>query len=203
MALALLAACAAGAQTGDHIVVSLDGTTAIGSADARLTLVEFSDYQCGFCSRHTAQTFPQILADYIKTGKVRYVVRDFPLDSIHPAAAKAAEGAHCAGEQGKYWEMHTRLLANRAAVDRKDLPTHAQALGLDAPRFEKCVDSGKYASRVRRSLNGAQQIGIDATPTFFLGYTEKNSPMMKVVLTVRGAHPYPAFKQAIETLLSR
>ena len=99
---------------------------------------------------------PQIEREYIKTGKLKYVARDFPLESIHPLAFKAAEAAHCAGEQGKYWEMHSRLFENQRALSLKDLPQHAQALGLDAPKFQQCLESGKYASRIRKDLADGQ-----------------------------------------------
>src|SRR5262245_44258871 len=102
-----------------------------GASDARVTLVEFTDYQCPFCARHQKETVPQLIDKYVKTGKVKYVVRDFPLESIHPAAVKAAEAPHCAGDSGKYWEMQERLFANPKSMAPDDLVAHAQALGLD------------------------------------------------------------------------
>lgn len=115
-----------------------------GSKDATLTLIEFSDYQCPFCRRHLETTLPQLDKDYIATGKLRYVFRDFPLESIHAHASKTAEAPHCAGEQGKYWEMHDRLFANQKALAPEKLPEHAQAIGLKAEAFKTCLDSGKY-----------------------------------------------------------
>ena len=113
-------------------MVATDGAPSRGKADARVTIVEFTDYQCPFCSRYVRETYPQLDKEYVQTGKVKYVLRDLPLEAIHPLAMKAAEAAHCAGEQGKYWEMHDRLFANQTELARTDLAKHAQALGLDA-----------------------------------------------------------------------
>jgi protein-disulfide isomerase len=145
---------------------------------------------------------PQIEQEYIKTGKVKYIVRDFPLESIHPQAFKAAEAARCAGEQGKYWEMHAQLFANQRALRVGDLPSHAQALGLDVPRFQQCLGSGKYARTIRRDLADGQKAGVTGTPSFFFGVTQPNEPTVKVLRVLKGAQPYTSFKEAIEGLLS-
>jgi len=145
---------------------------------------------------------PQIEQEYIKTGKVKYVVRDFPLESIHKDAFKAAEAAHCAGDQGAYWEMHTRLFANQRALGPKDLPQHAQAQGLDVPMFQRCLESGKYAARIRKDLEDGQRAGVTGTPGFFLGVTGSNDPKVKILRVLKGAQPYASFKEAIDTLLS-
>jgi protein-disulfide isomerase len=145
---------------------------------------------------------PQIEKEYIQTGKVRYVQRDFPIESIHKDAFKAAEAARCAGDQGKYWEMHDRLFANQQALGLKDLPQHAEALGLDASRFQQCVESGKYASAVRKDLADGQAAGVTGTPTFFLGLSDPNSSTVKVLRTLIGAQSYGTFKEAIDSLPS-
>ena len=145
---------------------------------------------------------PQIESEYIKTGKVKYVVRDFPLESIHNNAFKAAEAANCAGEQGKYWEMHARLFGHQQALGPKELPQHAQALGLDASKFQQCLDSRKYAAKIRQDLADGQQAGVTGTPSFFLGVTEPNGSKVKAVRVLKGAQPYASFKAAIDSLLS-
>ena len=145
---------------------------------------------------------PQIESEYIKTGKLKYVARDFPLESIHKEAFKAAEAAHCAGDQGQYWEMHTRLFANQRALGTKDLPQHAQALGRNVPRFQQCFDSGKHAARIRKDLEDGQKAGVTGTPAFFLGVTVPNDPTVKVIRVLKGAQPYTSFKDAIDSLLS-
>ncbi len=139
--------------------------------------------------------------DYIQTGKLKYVLRDLPLEAIHPFAMKAAEATHCAGEQGKYWEMHDRLFANQREIARQDLSKHAQALGLDVPVFDQCMDAGKYEARIRKDLAEAQRLQATGTPTFFLGLTDPNSSQIKAT-RLRGAQPYEAFKFAFDGLLS-
>lgn len=138
----------------------------------------------------------------MKTGKLRYVVRDFPLESIHPHATKAAEASHCAGDQGKYWEMHDLLFANQRALGASDLPGHARTLGLDAKKFQDCLDGGAHAARVRRDLADGQKAGVRGTPTFFLGVIEGNGKV-RVVQVLRGAQPATAFKTAIDAALSQ
>lgn len=185
-----------------QIVLSVDGSAVKGDKNAKVTLVEFTDYQCPFCARHFRDTLPQIENEYIKTGKVRYVLREFPLESIHPNAFKAAEAANCSGEQGKYWEMHDRLFANQNALAAKDLPGHAQVVGIDSAKFQQCLDSGKYTAKVRKDLNDAQKAGMTGTPTFFLGITDPKGAEIKSVRKLVGAQPYAAFKDAIDTLLA-
>jgi len=173
-----------------------------GAADARVTLIEFTDYQCPFCARHHRNTVPRLVDTYVKTGKVKYVVRDFPLESIHPAAVKAAEAPHCAAEGGKYWEMHDRLFANPKALAPDDLVAHAEALGLDAQAFRRCLESGKHASRVSEARAEGERAGVRGTPSFFLGLTEPNSGKITAVTALRGAQPFARFEEAIEKLLA-
>lgn len=145
---------------------------------------------------------PQIEREYIKTGKLKYVARDFPLESIHRDAFKAAEAAHCAGDQGKYWEMHARLFANQRALGPSDLALHAQAVGLDRPKFQACLESGKHAEKIRKDLADGQKAGVTGTPAFFLGVTRPNDPTVKVLRVLTGAQPYASFKEAIDSVLS-
>jgi len=132
---------------------------------------------------------------------VRYIVRDLPLEAIHKEAFKAAEASQCARDQGKYWEMYNRLFANQRQLGREDLTRHAQALGLDANAFQRCMDSGKHAEAVRKDLAEAQRLGITGTPTFFIGVAGPNDAEMKGIKLV-GAQPYAAFKAAIDRLLA-
>jgi protein-disulfide isomerase len=138
----------------------------------------------------------------VKTGKLRYVVRDFPLEAIHPQAFKAAEAAHCAGDQGKYWEMSERLFANPRALGSAELPNHARAVGLDLAAFQPCLDSGKHAGHVRRALADGQKAGVRGTPTFFLGVVEGSDAKVKVLRILRGAQPFAGFKAAIDAALA-
>lgn len=183
-------------------VLDLDAAPFKGDKNARVTLVEFADYQCPFCVRFARDTFPEIEREYIKTGRIKYVFRDFPIEAIHPGVSKAHEAAHCAGDQAKYWEMHDRLLANPKAQQATDLVDHAKALALETPRFEQCLSTGGHTAKVRRGLSDGQQAGARGTPTFFLGLTEPNSSKITTSRMLVGAQPYAAFKQAIESLLA-
>jgi protein-disulfide isomerase len=145
---------------------------------------------------------PQVETDYIKTGKVKYVFSDLPLESLHPYAFKAAEATNCAGEQGKFWEMHDRLYANQSALKPSDLPQHAQALELDMAKFQQCLDTGKHASSIRKDMAAAGKAGVTGTPTFLVGVQEANSPKVKFLKVFFGAVPYATFKDALDTALS-
>jgi protein-disulfide isomerase len=129
------------------------------------------------------------------------VTRDLPLEAIHPFAMKAAEATHCAGEQGKYWEMHDRLFANQRELARPDLSKHAQALGLDVAAFDQCMDTGKSTARIRKDVAEAEKLQANGTPTFFVGLTSGNGSQIKGIRIV-GAVPYQTFKQAIDRLLA-
>ena len=192
-----------GAATRDirDLTIGVGSARFRGKANAALTLVEFSDYQCPYCARHARETFPQIQRDFIDTGRLKYVFRDFPIATIHPDAFKAAEAAHCAGEQGKYWEMHERLFGNQTALGLAHVPRHAQALGLDVQQLRQCLDGGKYAAEIRRDSDEGLKAGVRSTPTFFLGLSDADSPI-KVLRMLVGAQPYARFKDAIESLLA-
>jgi protein-disulfide isomerase len=179
--------------------VSIDDDHVKGRPQAKLTLIEFSDFQCPFCERFYREALPQIEQEYIRTGKVRMVYRDFPLDNIHKDAQKAAEASQCAGEQGQYWQMHDMLFNNHKALDPENLKKYARGLGLSAERFDTCLDSGKYAEEVRKDFLDGQAAGVQGTPTFFVGYTDKGKTIQAI--PIRGARPYMAFKQTFDELL--
>ena len=189
------------APTGppQNVVLDLSNSPAQGEATAKLTLVEFSDYQCPFCGRHVRETAGQIEKEYIATGKLRHVFLNLPLESIHRFAFKAAEAANCAGEQGRYWEMHNRLFENQTKLD--PLTPHAEAVGIDVSKFEECLNSGRQAAAIRRDIAAAQQAGVTGTPTFFLAYTDPKSSKIKTVRRLTGALAYPALKAEIDKLL--
>jgi len=147
-------------------------------------------------------TLPQIQRDYINTGKVKYVFRDFPLESIHKQAFKAHEAANCAGDQGKFWEMHNQLFANQKKLHPKDLLGYAETLGLDLSVFESCLDSGKHTAEIRKDIDAGVKTGIRGTPSFLLGYTEADPSKVNAVRILRGARPYSQFKQAFDQLLA-
>jgi protein-disulfide isomerase len=125
---------------------------------------------------------------------------DLPLESIHSLAFKAAEAVECAGEQGKFWEMRDRLFQNPKTLDAWS--AHAQAVGLDAARFDTCLTSGRQAAVVRQNMEQAQGAGATGTPWFFLGPTDPAVSRLKTVTAIRGAVPFAAFKAEIDKLLA-
>lgn len=159
-----------------------------GPASAPITIIEYSDYQCPFCGRVTP-TLEKLRAAY--PDKIRLVFKDFPLPN-HAEAPKASEAAHCASEQGKYWEMHDRLFANQQALTIPDLKKHAAAIGLDAAKFAECLDSGKHTAIVTADLEEGQKLGIQSTPTLYIN----GRPVV-------GAQPYEVFAAIVEEELAR
>lgn len=128
--------------------------------------------------------------------------KDLPLESIHPQAFKAAEAAHCAGDQGKFWQMHDLLFANMKALRPDDLSKYAKTEGLDMSKFQQCLDSGKYAGEIRSDMSEVQKAGISGTPAFLLGFIEQDGKV-KAVKKISGAQPYAVFKDAIDSLLAQ
>jgi protein-disulfide isomerase len=158
-----------------------------GPEKAPVTIVEFSDFQCPFCSR-AASTVEQVLENY--PGKVRVVFRHFPLE-FHKQAPKAAEAAICAQDQGKFWEYHDTLFKNQEKLMPDDLKQHAQSIGLDSAKFEECLNSGKHAELVKKDMAAGQKAGVTGTPAFFI------NGMM-----ISGAQPIDEFKRLIDAELT-
>jgi len=160
----------------------------LGSTTAPVTIVEFSDFQCPFCQR-VSPTLKKVREAY--GDKVRIVWKDFPLTQIHPQAFKASEAAHCAGEQGKYWEYHDRLFGNQQALQPDDLKKYAADLSLDAAKFTACLDTSKYGDRVREGVAQGSRLGVSSTPTLYI-----NGRMLS------GAQPFETFATIIDEELS-
>jgi protein-disulfide isomerase len=161
----------------------------IGNAKAPVTIVEFSDFQCPFCLR-AAPTLKRLREVY--GDKVRVVWKDFPLTQIHPQAFKAAEAGHCAAEQGKFWEYHDKLFGNQQALQPDSLKQYAKDAGMDTGTFDTCLDSSKYAERVRDNVSAGARLGVSSTPTIFV-----NGRMLE------GAQPYEVFASVIDEELAR
>jgi protein-disulfide isomerase len=188
------------AAPGAPVRASIADAPVLGRPDAPVTIVEFSDYQCPFCQRFFATTFPAIKKDYVDIGKVRYVFRDFPLDQIHPLARKAAEAAHCAGEQGKYWPMHDVLYQNSKALAVAQLGEHARKIGVDPARFDECLSSGRYAARVEKGVSEGAAVGVQGTPTFVVGKTRPGDIVEGT--PIRGAQPLENFRRVLDQALA-
>ena len=172
-----------------HTVEVTADDPSIGSASAPVTLVEFSDFQCPFCQR-VAPTLKQVKQTY--GDKVRIVWKDFPLTQIHPQAFKAGEAAHCAADQGKFWEYHDRLFANQQQLMPADLKKHATDLGLDSKAFDSCLDSSKYGERVRDGVAEGSRLGVNSTPMIYINGR-----------ALSGAQPYEVFASVIDEELSK
>jgi protein-disulfide isomerase len=183
--------------------VKLAGVTGyvLGKPDAPLTMIEFTDLQCPFCRQFHVMAFEQIKKEYIDTGKLRYISRDFPLDSIHPMALAAARAARCAGEQGKFWEMRHAILVNNAMLNAESFATFAGDLKLNASSFKTCAaDGSKWQVELQKDLNEGQSVGVSGTPSFVIGRTSATG--LDGVRLV-GAQPFGAFDARLKELLSQ
>src|SRR3989441_1662411 len=169
-------------------VGGVEGAPFLGPAAAPVTIVEFSDFQCPFC-KQVVPTLTQVLSRYRE--KVKLVFRDFPIDSLHPQARKAAEAARCAQDQGKFWDYHDALFANTPKLSPEQLKTYAQQVGLDLPSFERCLASGTHAAAVQKSLDEGIRLGVTGTPAFFI-----NGELLS------GAQPVENFARVIERELT-
>lgn len=168
----------------------------LGNAKAKVTIVEFSDFQCPFCRTFWSNTYSQIKRDYIDTGKVRLVFRDYPL-SFHEAARPSALAANCANEQGRFWSYHDAIFAEQAkkgqgtiAYGVTELKEWARQVGMDMSRFIPCLDSAKYLSEVEQDVADGSAVGVSGTPSFFING--------KLIV---GAQPYSSFKALIDAAL--
>ena len=170
-------------------VVVADDDPAKGPADAPVTIIEFSDFQCPYCSR-VNPTLARLKDRY--GDSIRIVFRDFPILQLHAQAAKAAEAGACANDQGKFWPMHDLMFANQARLDVTSLKQHAATLGLDAAAFEKCLDSGKHTAEWQKDSADAAKAGVQSTPAFFVN----GRPVI-------GAQPYEAFAEVVNDELGR
>jgi protein-disulfide isomerase len=184
------------------IQVSLDDDPIKGNPDAPVTVIEFSDFQCPFCSRFYTQTLPALEENYIDTGKIKLVYRDLPLDNLHPNARPAHIAAECADEQGKFWEYHNILFDNQAQWNKlssadlsSQLNQYATTLGLESANFDSCLSSQTIANEVNADYLQAAQYGATGTPTFFIG-NEKDGFIRLV-----GAQPYSSFQAVIDAQL--
>jgi protein-disulfide isomerase len=179
---------AAGESTAP-VKVDTAGSPARGPERAKVTMVEFVDFECPFCGRYARDTYPRVEREY--GDRVRYVSRQFPLES-HPHARHAAEAAECAGAQGRYWEYHRVLFDNQDALGVPALRRHARSVGLDVRRWESCLDSSATRRAIDRDVGDGRRYGVTGTPTFFIN----GRP-------VRGAQSFEAIKAQLDEALRR
>lgn len=172
--------------------------SALGDPSAPVTLIEFSDFGCQFCRIHASMVFADLKAQYIDTGKIYYVFKDFPITESHPQAALAAEAAECAGTQGGYWPMHDQLFTDQSDWDGRSATTaqasfrrYAETIGLDTTAFDQCMTSQQFADEVQRDWSEARSLGLTGTPAFII-----NGKLMS------GARPFEQFKQVLDKELA-
>jgi len=168
----------------------------LGNADAGITILEFSDFQCPFCERAYSGAVADFKASsYFTNGEVNLIYKQFPLNSIHPYAQKAAEASLCADEQGKFWEYHDMMFENQAALTVNDLKSYASQLGLNTGQFNSCLDNGKYVSEVAKETAQATSAGGQGTPFFVIVNTETEKST-----AISGAYPWTQFEAAIQSI---
>ncbi len=188
-------------STPQNVKVSIDDDPIKGDPKAPVTIVEFSDFQCPFCKRFYDQVLPSLDKEYISTGKVRLVFRDYPLE-FHKNALPAAIAANCAGEQGKYWEVHDFLFKNPNKLDTASILSATGELNLNHEQFEQCVNDKSKETEINKDFQEGQLYGVRGTPSFFIGKTEGNGNEMTGVY-IRGAQPFQVFKTEIDKLLAQ
>jgi len=187
-------------QMPQNMRVKIDAIPSLGRIDAPLTMVEFTDFQCPFCGRFEATTFPEIKKDYIDTGKLRLVLRDLPLAELHPFALKAAQSVHCAGDQGKLWEMKDLVFKNQNKLDADSLAGYAKDLSLNTDKFKRCMADGKHLQEIGEETKYAASLGITGTPTFIVGKAAGDMVEGRVII---GAQPLSVFKDTIDGMLDQ
>jgi len=195
--LALAAGTVLAQKPEPRVRLELAGAQVLGSTQAPITMVEFSDYECTFCQQYHANAFAQLKRDFIDTGKLRYVVRDYPLPT-HRNAARAARAAHCAADQGRFWEMHAALIKGEP-LDLQTIVEAAEKLGLDGARLRACIESGQFDGAIRKAIAEANVAGVNSTPSFVIGTTRGGG-----VEGTRfaGSLPYADYAARIKALLA-
>ena len=178
--------------------VSLLGAPVEGSEQATVAVIEYSDFQCPFCGRFARDVWPMVESSYVRTGKVRFAFRYFPLNQIHPRAERAAEAAECAARQGKFWLMHNVLFRSQDQLDDADLVRDAEGLSLDKAKFNACL-AGPAAATVAQDLQSGQP-WVRGTPSFLLGPLEADG-RVRITARLSGLQSLATFQQALEPLL--
>jgi protein-disulfide isomerase len=191
---------AAPAPVNDKVSMAFtSGGFSVGKENAPLVLIEYTDYQCPFCQRYHNDSFAQIKTNFIDTGKIRYISRDFPLP-FHENARRGATAARCAAEQGKFWELRHTMIVNANQLQADKLGGYAQAASMDVPKFQACVDSDKYRAAIDKDIAEGTAVGVSGTPSFVLGRVE-NGQLQGVRMV--GAMPYAQFEAKIQDMLKQ
>lgn len=174
-----------------------------GEATASVTFIEYSDYGCQYCAQYTHEVYPRLIRDYVDSGKVRYVFKNYPVAELHPDAFKAHVAAACAGDQGRYWEMHDRLFVDQKNFQRARLVEEARSVGLDTATFQSCLAGTTHEAVIRQDIDEAVRGGVNGTPVFVVALTEPGNAAVTPLRVVVGAQPYEAFADAIDAVLAQ
>jgi len=171
-----------------------------GRVDAPVTLIEYSDFTCGYCLKFFRDTWPVLQAKYVETGKLRFVYRDYPR-ADRGVGVEAAVAARCAGAQGQYWAMHDRLFGEGGRLDSGAFRSYAKAIGLDQVAFAQCFDERRYLESVFQDRQEANRWGFHGTPGFILMHTVGGATEKEPAVAIPGAFPFEDFAEEIERLL--
>ena len=182
----------------EKLTVNLGGAPRLGDPNAKVGMVEFSDYQCPYCRRFHVETFPQLQKAYIDTGKLVFAIKNFPLD-FHPLAMDAALTVNCARQQNikAFWNVQGELFAHQNRLGRDFYQELVKRYGLDEKRFSSCLDDAKQKAAISEDLNYARSLEVGGTPTFFIGRIEGDQLVDAV--RVVGARPYRVFTQVLDS----
>ena len=212
-------------QTPERIILSIDNDAILGEENATIILIEFSDYQCPFCQIFWAQTLPGIKSEYVETGKLKFIYRDFPITQSHPLAHASAQAAECVREQGgdeAYYSMHDKLFGNQHLISKQNILLWAKELGYD---INSCLESNQFSLEVRSDLQDGATAGVTGTPTSFILMSREIADIETLIsmqvenqrrpgtytvryvetteglvgLRIVGAYPFSTFQNAIET----
>jgi protein-disulfide isomerase len=189
--------------TDVDLTLQLTENPEIGASNAKLVIAEFSSFQCGYCRRHNSVTMPQLVAEQIETGRVRYVFFDYSVESPQPVAREAAEAGRCAADQGLYWELRNHLFRNPHRLQAGTFSDQAMIPDLDALPFEECMETGQFSAAVSSDLTRARALGIKGTPSFLVGFAVDDGAAVKVVRRITGAQPYDVFAGVVDELLPK
>lgn len=178
--------------------IGIDDDPQLGDPNAKVTIIEFGDFQCPFCRAFWREALPRIKKEYVETGKVRIVYRDFAQD-VHPEALMTAMAAECAEDQGKYWAFHDKVFREQDRRGRDvvryraaDVKRWAAEIGLEAAAFNECLDSERHRAEVQKDYKDGADIGMNGTPVFFINGR-----------ALVGAHPFASFQKVIEEELRK
>lgn len=176
--------------------ISIDGAAVRGRRDATVAVLEYSDLQCPYCGQFARDVLPTLEKQYIERGTVLFAFRNFPLETLHPYALRAADPVECAAVEGRFWEMHDRLFADQSHLDDASLLGQARALAIQPGRFTACL-GGHVEEKIRRDIASGKALGVSGTPTFFVGQTQPGG-RMKAIERLTGSQPLTTFRAVLD-----